>query len=194
MAGRREQILGAFRKRLHHYGYDKTTMAEIADDVGISVGSLYLEFRSKEDILAAVMEETAHGFETEFGRIAGSPEPAPVKLKRVLQARVELSDRCCREGAHSGEVLLAAPDRCTKMRNAKEARYLELLERILADGARAGELDVADPKVCAALLRDAISAYLPPQSLERDSEEVLRDAGRLIDLLVKGLIPQFQGV
>ncbi len=193
MSGRRQQILEAFRKRLHHYGYDKTTMAEIAEDVGISVGSLYLEFRSKEDILAALMEETALAFEAEFGRIAGSRAPAAQKLRKVLQARIELSDRCCREGTHSGEVLLAGLDRCVKMRSAKEARYLELVERILTEGVQAGELEVSDPKACAGLLRDAISVYLPPQSLERSSEQVSRDARQLIDLLVRGLAPQLQG-
>jgi Tetracyclin repressor-like, C-terminal domain len=139
------------------------------------------------------MEETALAFEAEFGRIARSRAPAAQKLRKVLQTRIELSDRCCREAAHSGEVLLASHDRCAKMRSAKEARYLELVEEILAQGAQAGELDVPDPKACAALLRGAISSYLPPQSLERSSEDVLRDAESLIELLVRGLAPQMQG-
>lgn len=194
MSDRRQQILEAFRKRLHHYGYDKTTMSEIATDVGISVGALYLEFRSKEDILAALTEETAREFEAVFRGIAASQLPAPQRLRDLLRARVELWNRCCREAAHSGEVLLARSDRCTAMRSAKEARYLGLLERILADGAQSGELVVSDVQDCARLLRDAISVYLPPRSLERESGEVRADARRLIDLLVRGLTQELQRV
>jgi AcrR family transcriptional regulator len=168
-------------------------MAEIAGDVGISVGALYLEFRSKEDILAALTEETSQGFEAEFQRIADSTAPAARKLRELLLARVELSDRCCREGAHSGEVLLAGLDRCAKMRTAKEERYLQLVERILAEGVETGELEVVDPKACARLLQDAISVYMPPRSQERRSEQVVENAKRLIDLLVRGLAPQLQG-
>lgn len=169
-------------------------MAEIAADVGLSVGSLYLEFRSKEDILAALTEETAGGFEREFRRILESDLPASRKLREVLRARVQLSDRCCREGAHAGEVLLAGLDRCARTRSAKEERYLEIMERILREGVQTGDLDVADPAICARVLRDAISIYLPPYSLRRESGGVIVDADRLIDLLIRGLQPQLQKV
>ena len=192
MTNRRAQILDAFRKRLRHYGYDKTTMAEIAADAGISVGTLYLEFGGKEDILAALAEETAREFEEVFRSIIQSDRSAPQKLKAVLEARVALSDRYCREGAHSGEVLLSHADRCARMKSAKEAKYLALLERILTVGVEAGELEVADPPTTARILRDAISAYLPPQSLPKPSEEVLARASELIDLLIRGLQPQLQ--
>lgn len=184
---RRRQILKAFKKRLDHYGYDKTTMAEIAGDVGISVGTLYLEFGSKEDILGALMDETAREFEAAFRAIADSDRPSPQKLKEVLQTRVELSDRCCRAGAHSVEVLLAGAEKCREMKCAREERFVELLERLVAEGVERGELETADPLRSARLLRDAISPYLPPESLAHPSEEILARARELGELVVRGL-------
>ena len=194
MSNRRQQILEAFRKRLHHYGYDKTTMAEIASDVGISVGTLYLEFDSKEDILAGLMEETTRLFEETFREIASSDRPAAERLREVLLSRVALSDRCCRAGAHAGEVLLAGADRCQRKSREKETRYLELLESLVAQGAEAGEFDVADPAATARTLREALSVYLPPQSQSRSSEEVLRGAEDLVNLLIRGLMATLQRV
>lgn len=194
MTSRRQQILEAFRRRLRHYGYDKTTMSEIAGDVGISVGTLYLEFDSKEDILAGLMEETARRFEEAFREVVESPLPWAEKLKEVLRKRIELSDRCCREGAHGGEVLLAGAPKCRRMSSEKEALYLGLLEELIRGGVAAGELETPEPAQSARILRDAIASYLPPMSVQRPSEEVIERSQALVDLLVRGLQPHPAGV
>ena len=42
----------------HKQGYDKTTVRELAQFIGIQSGSLFHHFKSKDDILAHVMEQT----------------------------------------------------------------------------------------------------------------------------------------
>ncbi|MBT3172542.1 MAG: helix-turn-helix transcriptional regulator, partial [Rhodospirillaceae bacterium] len=44
------QILQAATERFRHYGYRKTTMAEVARDCSMSAGNLYRYFESKSDI------------------------------------------------------------------------------------------------------------------------------------------------
>ena len=46
-------ILEAAEKRFSEYGYNKTTMAEIAEDAGMSAANLYRYYKNKEDIAAA---------------------------------------------------------------------------------------------------------------------------------------------
>jgi len=53
-AARREQILQAAERLLQHYGPQKTTVADVAREAGIGVGSVYLEFPSKEAIVEAL--------------------------------------------------------------------------------------------------------------------------------------------
>ena len=48
----RENILDAAQARLLRFGYHKTTMAEIADDTGMSAANLYRYFKNKQDIVA----------------------------------------------------------------------------------------------------------------------------------------------
>ena len=50
----REQILHAAMDRIKHYGYGKTTMAEIARDCDMSAGNIYRFFASKIDIAEAI--------------------------------------------------------------------------------------------------------------------------------------------
>jgi TetR/AcrR family transcriptional regulator, cholesterol catabolism regulator len=53
---RRELILDASVRLFHERGYDRTSVREIAEAVGIQKASLYYHFRSKEAILEAVHE------------------------------------------------------------------------------------------------------------------------------------------
>ena len=43
-------ILDAAEARLLHFGYNKTTMAEIAEDAGMSAANLYRYFKNKQEI------------------------------------------------------------------------------------------------------------------------------------------------
>lgn len=52
---RSTRILDATRKLLIHYGYDKTTVSDIAQEAGISKGAVYLEFPSKDALVHALM-------------------------------------------------------------------------------------------------------------------------------------------
>lgn len=45
---RRQRILGVAADLIVHYGYDKTTVSDIAREAGISKGAIYLHFDSKE--------------------------------------------------------------------------------------------------------------------------------------------------
>ena len=47
---REDRIINAAQKLIVHYGYDKTTVDEIAREAGISKGAVYLHFDKKEAI------------------------------------------------------------------------------------------------------------------------------------------------
>jgi AcrR family transcriptional regulator len=52
---RERRILDAAARLIEHYGYDKTTVDEIAREAGISKGAIYLHFKSKEDLFEALL-------------------------------------------------------------------------------------------------------------------------------------------
>ena len=55
-SGKTEAIVEAALKRFTHFGVDKTTMNEIADDLSISKASLYYYFPDKLNLYAAVLQ------------------------------------------------------------------------------------------------------------------------------------------
>jgi AcrR family transcriptional regulator len=60
---REQRILNAAEKLIAQYGYDKTTVSDIAEGAGISKGAVYLHFESKETLFDALIKR-------EFGRFS----------------------------------------------------------------------------------------------------------------------------
>jgi AcrR family transcriptional regulator len=52
---RQEQILRAAAAVIIRQGYDKTTMSDIADEAGVSRGTVYLYFKGKEELFEALL-------------------------------------------------------------------------------------------------------------------------------------------
>ena len=52
---RANRILDAAVKLIVHYGYDKTTVSDIAKEAGISKGAVYLHFESKDALFEALL-------------------------------------------------------------------------------------------------------------------------------------------
>ena len=48
------RILEAAAELIVHYGYDKTTVSDIAREAGVSKGAIYLHWNSKEDLFEAL--------------------------------------------------------------------------------------------------------------------------------------------
>jgi AcrR family transcriptional regulator len=58
-------------------GYAKTSIEQIAREASLSVGAIYLYFRSKEDLYVSLLEETLELFDTELAQIGSRAEGSP---------------------------------------------------------------------------------------------------------------------
>ncbi|MFD3973715.1 TetR/AcrR family transcriptional regulator [Streptomyces cyaneofuscatus] len=83
---RRRQILDGAARCFARNGFHGTSMQDVLKEVGLSAGAVYRYFPGKEDIIAAITEETfatIRGAFEEASRM--SPPPTPdVLLSRVL--------------------------------------------------------------------------------------------------------------
>jgi len=72
---RRQRILHATTLLVSHYGYDKTTVSDIAKNAGVSKGAIYLHFKSKDDILEALLIDAMYNFSRSwFEAVETDPE------------------------------------------------------------------------------------------------------------------------
>lgn len=86
-------ILDAARKRFAAYGYAKTTMDEIAEDVGMAKASLYYYYKAKEDVFLSVIRREQSVFTSAMKDIMVRPASAAEKLRAYAEVRVDLTER-----------------------------------------------------------------------------------------------------
>ena len=82
---KRDQILDAAYKMLSRRGYHEATMAKIARKAGVSHGTLYWHFKSKEDLFFAVLEREFLRIDATIRPALELDEPAVKKLEMLLR-------------------------------------------------------------------------------------------------------------
>jgi TetR/AcrR family acrAB operon transcriptional repressor len=76
---RAQRILDAAARLIMRQGYDKTTMSDIADEVGVSRGVVYLHFQSKEQLVATLMRREVQQYaQTWLEHIEANPRGGTV--------------------------------------------------------------------------------------------------------------------
>lgn len=63
---RRQQIIDAARARFATHGFAHTSMTDLVEASGLSVGAIYRYFNSKNDIIAAICGQASQAFPTEL--------------------------------------------------------------------------------------------------------------------------------
>jgi AcrR family transcriptional regulator len=90
---RQENILNAAERCFSGQGFHSTSMHDICREAGISPGTLYLYFRSKEDLIAAICERERAAFAHALTTIAEAPD--------FMGALRQLADAYCLDQPHS---------------------------------------------------------------------------------------------
>lgn len=183
---RREAILQAAERLFRHYGPAKTTIGDIAREVGIGVGSVYLEFRSKDEILAELSHYKHRRVLSAMRDAARRGSPAE-RLCAALEARVTALLELAEQGAHACDLVLCK-SAVVKISYAKfRSEELAFVASILEEGARSGDFAVEQCQATAELLQRAYATFSPPWLYEQDRQEVLGALRQLNQLLLNGL-------
>ena len=87
---RRRDVLAAAEALFAAYGYEGVSVNRIAEEVGLSVGSLYNLFHGKEELFGAVFINAVQEREEEFDQILGNEEIPPLEaLRHFLQTMID---------------------------------------------------------------------------------------------------------
>lgn len=86
---RRRQILDGARRCFAGNGFHATSMQDVLRESGLSAGAVYRYFRSKEEIVAAVAEETLKSVRESYAMVAAAdPPPTPDELFGAVLGRL----------------------------------------------------------------------------------------------------------
>ena len=170
---RRAQILAAAERLLTHYGPAKTTMAEIAHEAAIGVGSVYLEFCSKDAIIVE-LSRRRHAALLAAMRAASAGEHASYasRIRSALDAKVEtllgLGDR----GTHATDLVHCGKDAVQTAHAEFLAQERALVAELLSEGAAAREFELDDAAETAGVVLRAYVFFSPPWLYKSPRDEV----------------------
>ena len=83
-AGKRQRLIAAASQLLHQQGVEKTTLADIAQAADVPVGNVYYYFKTKDDIIAAVVEAHVQRAKAALASIDGSHSSPKSRLKALV--------------------------------------------------------------------------------------------------------------
>jgi AcrR family transcriptional regulator len=184
---RRNVILQAAGRLFEHYGHGKTTMADVAREAGIGVGTVYLEFASKEAIVEALSLSSHVAVLAAMRAAALRTDDHATRLGAVLIARTETFLALRRKGQHACDLLHCASGAVHVAREHFRNEEGLLFDELIFAGQEAGAFGAMDPTRAAMLIQRAFVSLTPPLLPEGD-EEALRLAADLTDLVLRGLV------
>jgi len=158
-AARREQIIAAGLACFARSGYHATTMADVAMQAGVSKGTPYLYFDSKQALFLALHEEWDCGAgERVTAAIAGladgergSPRAVLHAVASAIAAHVMAEAETCRVLMEARALAAHEPAIAAAVRVADDRAHRQL-EDLIASGVRAGEWrQDTDPALAARL-------------------------------------------
>jgi AcrR family transcriptional regulator len=189
---REELILEAADRLLARYGYRKMTIDDLAREAGIGKGTVYLHFRSKEDVVLSHMDRIVDRVMARLREIAASDAPPAAKLSEMLVARVMVRFDGVQHYTESISEVLR--DLRTPMLQRREGYFEEeakVLSGVLREGQRAGAFRRHEALATARTLILASNSLLPfslsTQELGK-RREVEQAASRIADLVLEGLL------
>ncbi len=185
----RGRILEAAEGLFIHYGFSKTTMAEIAEKCGMSAANIYRFFDGKEEIVAEMAYRHFRKVEESLREVVRRPELSPTeRLEAFVLVMVRQAHDLCCCNERMNEAVGYIQRKRAEMVDRHWERIRSLLAEILAEGNRTGEFDAPDVVDSADAVLKATSFFQAPQCFVQLSLSDLEEsAGRVVRLIVKGL-------
>ena len=187
-----ERILDAWDRLLARYGYRKMTMDDLASEVGIGKGTIYLYFRSKEDLVYSHIDRVIRELMRRLERVFRSAVSPADKIREMTVLRV----------MSRFDAVQHFPESLSEMFRDLRAGVLERREHyfreegklfvaVLKQGQRAGIFRRTDCATTANAILSATNSLLPFHLSTHElgkRHEVEKMAASITDLLLRGLL------
>ena len=192
---KRARILDAAVKVFAERGYFSSTVAEIARAAGVADGTIYLYFKSKDDLLFELFDEKMTQLIGDAKAALAQEPDAPSRLKRFIRLHFSLVEKnpdlasvLVVELRQSAQLLKSAD------RQKLGAAYLELIGQVVREGQERGELDgTVSPVTAKRAIFGALDELALGWLLSGRRASLKKTGQEVAEWLVRGLLPQQAG-
>lgn len=186
---KRERILRAAVKVFARKGFHAARVNEIARAANVADGTIYLYFKSKDEILTSLFEDRIARLLTLLREECARVEGGSGKVRRIVEFQLGLLEGE-RDLAEVITVNLRQSSRFLKQyAGLRFGEYLDLMAAVVAEGQRAGDLrDDVSPRVIARVIFGGLDGIAMTWALGgAENASLRRAASQFADVLLDGL-------
>jgi len=141
----RDRIVVAAEARFRHYGYNKTTVADIATDLNISPAYIYKFYASKIAICEAILDVIVGRIDAALTGIAAEDAPASDRLRRLYRALLDHSVALYFEERKLHDMIVAGLDLRWQAVDRLKDSMRSAARAVIEDGRTRGEFESRTP-------------------------------------------------
>lgn len=188
VADKREAILRAATGVFARNGYFNSKVADIASAAGVADGTVYLYFKSKEEILHSIFDRTVDEAVTEAREELKEIKDPREKLRRIARRHLERLE-ADRDLAIVFQVELRGSTKFMEEFSAAGfAAYLGLIRATIEEGQRAGVFRASlNAKVVSKILFGALDEMATNWILSRRRYKLAPLADQVLDIFLNGV-------
>ncbi|MBN3787470.1 TetR/AcrR family transcriptional regulator [Burkholderia sp. Ac-20353] len=186
----RDQIVAAATEHFSQYGYEKTTVSDLARAIGFSKAYIYKFFESKQAIGEMICANCLSQIEAEVRAAVGEADLPSEKLRRVFKVFTEASLRLFFQDRKLYEIAASAATENWQSVIAYEARVQALLQEILLEGRQRGDFERKTPlDETTMAIYLVMRPYLNPLLLQHNFDYTAVAPAQLSSLVLRSLSP-----
>ncbi len=157
------RILEAAEAQFRHYGYGKTTVADVAKAMGMSPANIYRFFGSKSELLEGVCARLLQQSLAIAQSVALLPVSCEEKLRRYSMSHFEFTVATMLDERKVHDMVVAAIEQSWGVIDKHIDELQTILAGIIAEGMDKGEFAKGDPAHAARCFGAATSPLHHPQ-------------------------------
>ena len=186
----REQIVVAATEYFSLYGYEKTTVSDLAKAIGFSKAYIYKFFESKQAIGEHICGNCLRQIETEVRAAVDAAAQPPEKLRRMFKASVEASLRLFFQDRKLYDIAASAATGRWPTVQVYELAMGALLQEILQQGRKTGDFERKTPlDETSSAIYLVMRPYINPLLLQHSLETSETAPAQLSSLVLRSLSP-----
>ena len=173
--GKRQRLVAAAARLLHQQGVEGTTLADIAGEADVPLGNIYYYFKTKDELVEAVIEAAERDLQSQFASLDRHRSPK-ARLKALVHSLTDQRDVVAQYGCPMGSLCSELDKRADGLGRAGARLFTTILDWAELQFRAMGLKDARDLAV--ALLAAYQGISLLTNTL-RDPELMLREGRRL---------------
>ena len=187
---RREQILRAAGEHFRHYGYRKTTVADLAKAINLSPAYIYKFFVSKQAIGEAVCALCLGERTSALEKIVEETASPVECMRKIYKTLAQKGAQLFFEDRKMHDLVTASFEEQWNNLEAHNQSLINIIRRVIVRGRELGEFErkTSLEEACRAI-HHTMQSFFHPILLEQNLDHLEEDATAVANLVLRSLAP-----